>query len=54
MNSFQENCYIVGGLELNLDTKQVTVEGETIKVTPIEFKILQLLMEYPGKVLFHP
>ena len=37
-------------MELNLDTKQVTVEGETIKVTPIEFKILQLLMEYPGKV----
>ena len=50
MNQQQENCYIVGGLELNLDTKQVTVEGETIKVTPIEFKILQLLMEYPGKV----
>ena len=44
-----ENSY-VGGLELNLDTKQVTVEGKIIKVTPIEFKILQLLMEYPGKV----
>ena len=46
----QENSYVVGGLELNLDTKQVTVEGKLIKVTPIEFKILQLLMEYPGKV----
>ena len=45
-----ENSYVVGGLELNLDTKQVTVEGKIIKVTPIEFKILQLLMEYPGKV----
>lgn len=45
-----ENCYVVGGLELNLDTKQVTVEGKPVKVTPIEFKILQLLMEYPGKV----
>lgn len=45
-----ENSYVVGGLELNLDTKQVTVEGKVIKVTPIEFKILQLLMEYPGKV----
>lgn len=44
------NSYIVGGLELNLDTKQITVEGNVIKVTPIEFKILQLLMEYPGKV----
>lgn len=45
-----DNCYIIGGLELNLDTKQVSVEGKNIKVTPIEFKILQLLMEYPGKV----
>lgn len=45
-----QNSYIVGGLELNLDTKQVTVEGKTVKVTPIEFKILQLLMAYPGKV----
>ena len=45
-----ENSYVVGGLELNLDTKQVTVEGKIIKVTPIEFKILQLLMEYPVKV----
>lgn len=45
-----ENSYVVGGLELNLDTKQVTVEGKIIKVTPIEFKILQLLMGYPGKV----
>lgn len=44
------NCYVVGGLELNLDTKQVSVEGKNVKVTPIEFKILQLLMEYPGKV----
>ncbi len=46
----QENSYVVGGLELNLDTKQVSVEGKMIKVTPIEFKILQLLMEHPGKV----
>lgn len=46
----QENCYVIGGLELNLDTKQVTVEGRNVKLTPIEFKILQLLMEYPGKV----
>ena len=45
-----ENSYIVGGLELNLDTKTVTVEGKAVKVTPIEFKILELLMSYPGKV----
>ncbi len=45
-----ENCLIVGGLQLNKDTKEVLVDGQYIKVTPIEFKILQLLMEYPGKV----
>lgn len=44
------HIYQVGGLELNLDTKQVSVEGQNVKVTPIEFKILKLLMEYPGKV----
>ena len=44
------NVYTVGGLELNLDTKQVSLEGKVIKVTPIEFKILELLMQYPGKV----
>lgn len=45
-----QNVYTVGGLELNLDTKTVSVDNRQIKVTPIEFKILQLLMEYPGKV----
>ncbi len=45
-----ENSLIVGGLQLNKDTKEVSVDGQYIKVTPIEFKILQLLMEYPGKV----
>lgn len=46
----KDHCYVVGGLEINLDTKEVTVEGRKIKVTPIEFKILELLMTYPGKV----
>lgn len=41
---------MVGGLVLDLDSKQVFVDEQMIKVTPIEFKILQLLMEYPGKV----
>lgn len=44
------NKYIVGGLELDLDTKEVSVDGQNIKVTPIELKILELLMEKPGRV----
>ena len=46
----QENVYIVGGLELNENTVQVTVDGKEVKMTPLEFKILNLLMKHPGQV----
>lgn len=46
----QNNNLIVGGLELNIETKEIFVDGENIKVTPIEFKILHLLMKNPGRV----
>lgn len=46
----QENVYIIGGLELNVDTKEVTVDGNLIKVTPKEFNILLLLMRNAGRV----
>ena len=32
------NKYVVGGLELDLDTKEVSVDGKAVKVTPIELK----------------
>ena len=44
------NSFEIGGLELNIDTKEVTVDGEEVKFTPIEFKILELLMKNCGKV----
>lgn len=40
----------VGGLEINDDTKEVFVDGVSIKMTPIEYSILLLLMKNPGKV----
>nr|WP_139906444.1 response regulator transcription factor [Clostridium thermarum] len=40
----------VRGLVLNKATKTVTVDGEEVKVTPIEFGILELLMENLGRV----
>jgi len=40
----------VGGLSLNKNTKMVTVDGEEIRLTPIEYKILELLMENRGRV----
>lgn len=39
-----------GGLELNTSTKEVKVDGQLVKVTPIEFKILNLLLANKGRV----
>ncbi|MBQ9014227.1 MAG: response regulator transcription factor [Bacilli bacterium] len=39
-----------GGLELNISTKEVKVDGELVKITPIEFKILKLLLANKGRV----
>ena len=48
----QENqaIYTVGGLMINDDQKEVTVDGEPVKLTPIEYNILLLLMKNQGKV----
>jgi DNA-binding response OmpR family regulator len=40
----------VGSIELDNDTKTVTVDGNEVNLTPKEFDILKLLMEQPGKV----
>lgn len=45
-----DNIIAIGGLELNEDTVEVSVDGSLVKVTPIEFKVLQLLMKNAGKV----
>lgn len=45
-----EKVYTIGGLELNEETVELRVDGEPVKVTPMEFKILLLLMKNPGRV----
>ena len=40
----------VGGLEVNEETVEVNADGKNVKVTPIEFKILLLLIRNPGRV----
>ncbi len=40
----------VGTIVLNDITKTVSVEAEPVSLTPIEYGILKLLMEHPGKV----
>jgi DNA-binding response OmpR family regulator len=46
----KETIYKVGGLQINDDLKQVTVDGEFVKLTPIEYNILLLLIKNQGKV----
>ena len=45
-----EAVYTVGGLAINDDLKEVTVDGESVKLTPIEYNILLLLVKNQGKV----
>ena len=45
-----EAIYTVGGLAINEDLKEVTVDGEQVKLTPIEYNILLLLVKHQGKV----
>ena len=45
-----ETTLVIGGIELNNDTKQVTLDGELVNLTPTEFAILKLFMEHPGRV----
>ena len=45
-----EAIYSCGGLVINDDTKEVSVDGELVKLTPIEYNILLLLVRNAGKV----
>lgn len=46
----EDKVYEVGGLRMNDDLKKVTVDGEPVKLTPIEYNILRLLMKNQGRV----
>ncbi len=46
----QDNVYTSGGLVIDDNAKIVTVYGETIRLTPIEYKILAFLARNKGKV----
>ena len=45
-----ENVFRTGGLMVDDDKKQVTVDGENIRLTPMEFNILCFLVRNAGKV----
>ena len=46
----KETSLKVNGIEIDDDLKQVFVDGEEVKLTPIEYDILKLLAGNPGKV----
>lgn len=46
----EDDTLVIGGIILNDKTKQVSVDGENIKLTPKQFDILKFLMENPNHV----
>jgi DNA-binding response OmpR family regulator len=45
-----KNIIKIGGIELNDECKILSVDGENVKITPLEYKILYLLMCHPNRV----
>ena len=46
----REDLLSVGGLSLDDRSKEVTVDGEAVSLTPTEYEILKLMLEHPGQV----
>ncbi len=44
------NVFVTGGLVVDDDSKTVTVDGEEVRLTPVQYKILKLLTANAGKV----
>ena len=50
MQTESNSLYRIGGLCINDETKEVMVDEEPVKLTPIEYSILLLLVKNPGRV----
>ncbi|MBL8860837.1 MAG: response regulator [Planctomycetes bacterium] len=42
-----------GALQVDLDARRVRVDGEIVKLTPIEYRLLAVLVRHAGKVVTH-
>ncbi len=54
LSNLRENLdkiYRVDGLEIDDSKRKVTVDGREVRLTPIEYKILKLLVQQQGRVL---
>ena len=48
-STMSDNKLRIGGLELDKEARQITLDGEPVKFTPTEYKITELLMENAGR-----
>ena len=48
--AMKDSCLRLDGICLDDRSKEVTVDGEKVNLTPTEYDILKLLMEHPGEV----
>ena len=46
----RDNVYTVGGLELDEEKATVSSDGNPVRLTPIEYKMLSLMIKHPGRV----
>lgn len=46
----KETQIVIRGLVLDTESKSVTVDGEAVRLTPLEYKIFELLCRHPGRV----
>ncbi|MBI5033825.1 MAG: response regulator [Chloroflexi bacterium] len=49
----EEPLFVVGNLQVDLSKRQVSIGGNEIHLTPIEYKLLTTLVRYAGKVVTH-
>ncbi|RFU64050.1 response regulator transcription factor [Bacillus sp. V59.32b] len=52
LGTYEGNSKLINlnGLTLDREAKEVAIHGEVVKLTPIEYKIAELLMSHPGRV----
>jgi two-component system KDP operon response regulator KdpE len=45
--------FLAGDLSVNFDRREVSLEGQLVKLTPTEYDLLKYMIEHAGKVLTH-
>ena len=45
--------FLAGGLSVNFDRREVSLDGQLVKLTPTEYDLLKYMIEHAGKVLTH-